>query len=323
MKKMFVYSAYGLRIKSFMSLPELLPATELEWDISIEVGSTDCIPVEVLGKQWYLKITPTQAVLYLPGLVTFVVCEGVRILIDAAPDADEDLVRAYLVGMVMGIVLFQRGLSVLHASAVEVDGCSVAFMGNSGQGKSSLAAALQRHGYPLRNDDVTPVSLNGDLAIAYPGFPQMKLSSESAAALGYSPDLLFELNSLEQKRGYRVTDRFTQTPLPLRCIYLLERGDDMQVTGPLNPSEALMELVHQSWPTRLGQPGGSHHFLQCCDLVKRVPFYRLHRSDDLSRLPDLAQFVKDHLEGQANLSPDLLYLSRRSKPMLEYKFCSI
>ncbi|HEY9632635.1 MAG TPA: hypothetical protein V6D14_04470 [Coleofasciculaceae cyanobacterium] len=323
MKKMFVYSTYGLRIKSFMPLPELLPATELEWDISIDVGSTDCIPVEVLGKQWYLKITPTQAVLYLPGLVTFVVCEGLRILIDAAPDADEDLVRAYLVGMVMGIVLFQRGLSVLHASAVEVNGCSVAFMGNSGQGKSSLAAALQRQGYALRNDDVTPVSLNGDLAIAYPGFPQMKLSSESAAVLEYSPDLLFELNSLEHKRGYRVIDTFTQTPLPLRCIYLLERGDDMQVTEPLNPSEALMELISQSWPTRLGQPGGSHHFLQCCDLAKRVPFYRLHRTDNLSRLPDLAKFVKDHLEWQAELNPNLLNVCQCSKPTPDYEFCSI
>ena len=321
MKRMFIYSAYGLQIRSFMPLPELLPAADSQWDISIEIGSAECIPPEVLDKQGYLKVTPTQSVIYLPGLVTFLVCEGVRILVDVAPDADEDLVRSYLVGTVMGILLYQRGLSVLHASAVEMDGYAVAFMGQSGQGKSSIAAALQAYGHQLCNDDVTPVGLNGDLAIAYPGFPQMKLTSESASALGYSPASLFELNSLEEKRGYRVIDRFTQTPIPLRCVYVLERGDDRQVTSPLSSSEALMELVHQSWPTRLGQPGGSNHFLQCCELVKKVPFYRLHRSDCLSDLPDLAQFVKDHLDQQADLSPDLLYLSQRSKPMLEYKLC--
>lgn len=310
---MFMYSAYGLRIKSFMPLPELVLTTESEWDISIDIGSTGCIPVEALGKQWYLKITPTQAVVYLPDLVTFRVCEGVRILIDAAPNADEAIIRSYLVGMVMGILLYQRGRVVLHASAVEVEGSAVAFMGNSGQGKSSLAAALQSHGHRLCNDDVTPVNLDGDLAIAYPGFPQIKLTCESAATLGYNPESLFELNSLEEKRGYRVKETFTQTPIPLRCVYVLEQGDDMQVTGPLNPSEALMELIHQTWPTRLGEPGGARHFLQCCELVKRVPFYRLYRPDRLSQLPDLAQFVKDHVAGQTNLSVDSMKLSQSSE----------
>jgi hypothetical protein len=313
MKGMFMYSAYGLRIKSFMPLPELLLTAESEWDISIDIGSTGCIPVEALSKQWYLKITPTQAVVYLPDLVTFRVCEGVRILIDAAPNADEAIIRSYLVGMVMGILLYQRGRVVLHASAVEVEGSAVAFMGNSGQGKSSLAAALQSHGHRLCNDDVTPVNLDGDVAIAYPGFPQLKLTSESAAALGYNPDSLFELNALEEKRGYRVRDTFTQTPIPLQCVYVLEQGDDMQVSSPLNPSDALMELVHQTWPTRLGQPGGAHHFLQCCELVKRVPFYRLHRPDNLSRLPELAQFVKDHVVWQVNQNRDSSNLSRHSE----------
>lgn len=308
-----MYSAYGLQIRSFMHLPELLPVTKSKWDISIDAGSIDCIPQEVLGKNGYLEVTPTQSVLYLPNLVTFRISEGNRILIDAAPDADEAIVRSYLVGTVMGILLFQRGLVVLHASAVEVDGAAVAFMGNSGQGKSSLAAALHAHGHQLCNDDVTPVTLDGDLAIAYPGFPQLKLTSESAATLGCNPELLVELNSLEEKRGYRVRETFTQTPIPLRCVYLLDWGDDMHVTGPLNPSEALMELIQQTWPTRLGQPGGARHFLQCCELVKRVPFYRLHRPNNLSQLPDLAQFVKDHVAGQVNPNRDSSKLSRCSE----------
>ena len=47
----------------------------------------------------------------------------------------------------MGIVLYQRNLLVLHASAVNIAGGAVVFLGVSGEGKSSTAATFVTHGY--------------------------------------------------------------------------------------------------------------------------------------------------------------------------------
>ncbi len=72
---------------------------------------------------------------------------------DLAPSSDHDEVRAYLLGAVFGALCHQRGITPLHASAIDVaDGC-VAFVGASGAGKSTLVAALARRGHQIIADD--------------------------------------------------------------------------------------------------------------------------------------------------------------------------
>ncbi len=59
--------------------------------------------------------------------------------------------------------------------------------------------------------------------------------------------------------------------------------------------EAILELIRNSYPTRFAHAGGREHFLQCAELVKRVPVFRLKKPSTLSDLPDFAALLADHI----------------------------
>jgi hypothetical protein len=290
---MFSYVAYGLGIHSVLSLPGLV-AAEAACDVTIRWGNADSPPPERSAEAWYAHVTPQQATVFVRDVGYFLIQGGREITIIPAPGMEERLIRLYLVGNVMAILLYQRGMLVLHASAVAVDGGAVAFLGDSGWGKSSAAAALHARGHAVVTDDVTPVDVGAAPASVFPGFPQLKLSPEVAGVLGYDVESLHMLHPLEEKRGCRVTDGFSGQPLPLRCIYLLGAAD-ASVIEPLRPPAAVIDLVCHSYPTRWRQPAGAAHFLQCTQLAKEVPIYRLKRPPSLATLPDVARIVEEHL----------------------------
>ena len=292
-RTMFSYYAYGLGIHSTLPLPEFL-AAPVRRDVSIRVQRNGRPALGASGHQWRFRVTPEETILPCKDVGVFTVRGGCEIHVMPAPSADDDLIRLYIVGTIMAALLYQRGFFVLHASAVAVEGDVIAFLGASGWGKSSIAAALYTRGHGIVADDVTAVDLNSATASVIPALPQLKLSQEVASSLGYDGESLYRLHPLEEKRGFRITHRFAQSPLPLRCIYVLAK-DTAHVIEPIRPSEAMVELVRHSYPTRLLQPGGPSHFRQCARLVKDIPIYRLKRSNSIAALPDLARLVEEHL----------------------------
>jgi hypothetical protein len=84
-----------------------------------------------------------------------------RITVVVRPHDDLDWVVVLLEGWVLSVLVTLRGGSVLHASSVVLDGQLIVFVGNSGQGKSTLAALLCATGGQLFSDDVLSVSVGG------------------------------------------------------------------------------------------------------------------------------------------------------------------
>lgn len=292
---MYSYFAYGLGIHSNIAIPEFMP-TESQCDVQIKLDKNNPIPIEVSDDYHHLlKITPEEAFLFDRKVGTFIIRNGCEITIYPQVDADDSRIRLYLVGTIMSILLYQRGLFVLHGSAVEYDGGVVAFVGQSGWGKSSIAAALQAKGHRMIGDDVVPISIAEDATTVYPGFPQFKLYPEVASCLGHDESSLLLLHPQVEKKGLRFSEKFSHTSLPLKRIYVLSPEDTLAIE-PLSFQQAVIDLVRHSIPTRwLQQPEGKMHFLQCTKLVKRIPIYRLKRSKDLSTLTTLAQMVVEHL----------------------------
>jgi hypothetical protein len=294
---MYSYLAYGLKIQSSIALPEFLSAPEAledaDPDLVIRTATEDVLPEEAT-KVWHFKIECDEAIIHHEKAGIFWIRDGKEVIIVFKPDTEESHTRLYLVGTIMGIVLYQKGLLVLHASAIEVEGQAVAFSANSGCGKSSTAAAFQTFGHRFLTDDVLGIDLTDDVPTVFPAFPQLKLASEVAEVLGHEKESLFVLDSHEEKKGLRVTNKFMHTPLPLKCIYLLTKSDSINIET-VSAHEALMELIRQTLPTRWLSPGGTLHFQQSTELTKRVPIYRLNRSDDLSSIKDIVTVVKQHL----------------------------
>ncbi len=129
---MYRYSAFSLTIDSEVELPELSEGRG-EPDVIIRLGT-------VTAQQTQATIEDEFALPLNVG--RFHVKGGREIVVDPLPDADPYILRAMLQGRLMAYLLRQRGCLPLHASGVAIGGQAVLFLGESGAGKSTTAAAF-------------------------------------------------------------------------------------------------------------------------------------------------------------------------------------
>ena len=296
---MFSYFAYGLGINSEIEIPEFITDANLVTsDVIVSVDRTtkieDYLSAEAIEHPWALNLTRENAIVYIKDLGVFTIKNGSTIVFIPASEAVEQQARFYIVGTVMAILLYQRKYLVLHGSVIEIAGEAVIFLGNSGDGKSTTAAALHAAGFKLVNDDVAPITIGDRPAFLEPGFPQIKMSEETAAALGYDFESLPIIHLDSNKRGYRPKHNFSRSPLNIKRIYVLDYGSEFAST-PIASSLATMELSRHSRPTTLYQRGDALHFFQCVNLVKEHTIYRLQRPKNLELLPKVVDFIKTDL----------------------------
>lgn len=290
----FSYVAYGLGIRSVLPLPELVTGRGGA-DVAVRLKSGKGLGMVTPTSDPCVGATPDAAELFWPGVAAVLVREGREITIDPATGLEERTLRLFVLGPAMAVLLHQRGRLVLHGSAVAVAGRAVVFLGGPGWGKSTLAAALYARGHGILADDVTAVEADAGSPLVFPGFPQLRLWPEAAAALGDSPETFPRVHPMLEKRTRPAGRAFPEEPLPLERIYVLDKGPAHAIE-PLRPQEALVELVRHSYCTRLLQAQGARrHFLQCASLANRVPVCRLTGERSLSVLPDLADLVENDL----------------------------
>src|ERR1700720_695817 len=67
---------------------------------------------------------------------------------------DSESFHVYLLGQALSFALVKSGFEPLHATAVVVEDQAVAFLGDCGFGKSTLAAAFLQAGHRLLTDDI-------------------------------------------------------------------------------------------------------------------------------------------------------------------------
>ena len=231
----------------------------------------------------------------------FLLRAGNEILMDLAPTSDNDDVRGHLLGAVFGALCHQRGITPLHASAIDMeDGC-VAFVGASGAGKSTVVAALARRGHEIIADDECFLQLDshGDLR-AWPGIARIRLWEDARAALDlHDPRIEREMQG---RNKYILPVRAPRNPIqsrPLRRVYQLHRAanGDAEVTR-LYGADAFEVLMQNVYPpgiaARLGYQ--SHVFNTCTTAVRGVPVFRFSRPWDLVALDQGIELLKSHLE---------------------------
>lgn len=307
---MQTYLAYGLGIQSEIEIPEFIeqsPSIEQPHDVEVTIclapqfRPQQFLPPEALEQRWCLQIDRESALVYVQDLALFKIEQGRQITIQAAPGQALEEVRFFLIGTVMAILLYQRGLLVLHGSAVNFQGSALTFLGISGEGKSSTVAAFERQGYGILADDIAAVDTSQKTLAIAAGAPQLKLGPESAAALGFDYARLAPLHRRADKRAYRFHRGFATAALPIRKLFSLVDGEEFSIRQ-LSAQASIMELTKHSRPTTLYHSGGGLHFLQCATLARQFPVYQLQRPRDLKQLPQLVQFVEAHLKETAAMS---------------------
>lgn len=174
-----------------------------------------------------LTVTPTYEIshdaflLRLPRGLAFHYRRGAGTVYARTKDILDKEVRLFFDGSVYGAIAWLNGLVPLHASAVSHAGGIYAFTGVSGEGKSTLAAALAQRGLAVCSDDVLVLDLSDPgQVMALPGHRRLKLWADAL--------LLTDRQSDDAVRPgldkFYVADQiaFDGEPLPIHRLYVLE-----------------------------------------------------------------------------------------------------
>ncbi len=175
---MYSYTAYGLNICSAVLLPELQVSTHQIADVVIKFGKVDLSLPEPEPAWDYFHLDGDLAYLYWKVVGKFLVKSGHEIIIEPLPDVEEQVLRLPLLGAVLAMLLHQRQYLVLHASAMAIGDSAAVFLGQKGQGKSTMAATLYGRGHKQMTDDAAAINIDSGsdaCPILLPGFPQIKL----------------------------------------------------------------------------------------------------------------------------------------------------
>lgn len=292
------YNAYGVSIRSDIVLP-LLPAPERSpafFEIQVR-GQIGTIPPSIRQKV-ELELNPFSALdigslpegsnyVGLRDVGEFLISkDGRSIRCYRFPQAKPESFHVYLLGQALSFALVKNGIEPLHATVLEVGGKAIAFLGDSGFGKSTLAAEFLRAGYRLLTDDLLVLGKGGDQFVAYPGPPRIKLFSEiarkwlgdSATGVPMWPQMGKLIIPLNQEQTCRA-------PIPLVLFYALASPDEMaletdiRITA-LSPRETFVRILAGAFNNSiLDRQRLQHHFettevLAHCFTVKELSYPR-------------------------------------------------
>ncbi|AZO10064.1 MULTISPECIES: serine kinase [unclassified Mesorhizobium] len=298
------YKAYGLTIGSEMALPELEPTPPAAPDIVIAVGPVDVARPDAEGG-FAFRFGPTRQYLSWPAVGSFMITDAARIDVDPAPGIDDPLLAFPLLGPVLALLLHQRGLLILHASAIAVGDGGVIFMGDKGAGKSTTAGAMIRTGHRLLSDDVVALDLSSPgRPMILPGFPQLKLAAEAADAIRIGQaEVRPPVHPQIEKTQHRLREGFSSAPVPAARIYILQRGERAEISQ-LPSAGALPAVIKFSYVTRFGRLalGGdlaSTHLHHCAQLAGTIGIRRLGVPTGLERLEEAVALIESDVAAGA------------------------
>ena len=292
----FHYELFGLRIDTCIEMPTLYEGSGPA-DVIVEYGSVPEFIADVQQFGVLFQVKPDAFLFTREGTARYQVSEGKRITIDRFDGAEDMDIRQFLLGAGMGAMLHQRRRYPLHGSVVTHAGEGYVFIGASGHGKSTIAAAMHKRGHIVFGDDVCVFSHDDPKAepLLYPGPAQIQIWPNTAEAIGEDMHTLAPLRRRLNKRA--LINKGTQAPEPARLkrIFLLSPDNGAHVRlDAMQAPETIQALVNNTYRVEYLQGMGAlaGHFRQCAALAARVPMHRLIRpmgSFELDALADLIE----------------------------------
>lgn len=295
------YHLFGLRIRSEVPLPGPVTAGD-GWDVQIAIDEARPVPAEqpvgrrlaglVVGERTlHTAVEEREGYRFrFHDLCDVAVSRDLKhVAVSPDPGCDGGMIQILVAGNVLALLLTITGLEVLHGSAVEIEGRTVAFLGHSGAGKSTLAGEACAAGARLVSDDVVAIERADGRVRCLRGGSSLRLRAGVA-------ELAERLSPLGAPTSDGRTAIVVEPPaserpelaalvLPRVAAELSEPGLDR-----LQPDEAFLSLNALHRLAGLTDPAAvGRHFHACGDLVGLVPVFVLAvKSGDAARGAALA-----------------------------------
>ena len=198
-----------------------------------------------------------------------------------------------ILGTVIPFSLHQMGRLVLHASAIEKDGKAILFLGNSGSGKSSLAASLQS--YNFITEDIASIEDHDGICRVVPSFPFIKLTKRIAETYSVNNKEKIYLKNDRLKRSFYRVNNFVSKPVSINKCVFLQWGNNSNI-HELNSTETLEMLLKSyigAFPIDSCRQSSSIFMSFFEKLSKQANFFKFTRKLDESK--DINKEIKQIL----------------------------
>lgn len=325
----FQYRLYGLKINSSRKINLLSEQNHNETDLEV-FWTTEPEDTPDQNLRWIPNIVDKSKEIYKKPIWTSKTDEGVynkirffteKSYLDFLLDASkkklwiindkneiESNLDSYFVGPVIGTILRLREDVCLHASAVNIEGKAVIFLGYKRSGKSTTAAAFSKLGYQILTDDIAVISSrNGDFYVQ-PGYPKIRLRPTPIETLldKAEAEALNKVYTHQNSRYLSLEEekKFCSEALPLAAIYLLgciNEGDSTPFLESIKAQEKLIKLTENI----LGRYTididlRKKEFFTLSELAKKVRIKRLMFGHDLETLPLQCRIVIEDVKKLMN-----------------------
>ncbi len=293
---LYCYQIYGLTIRSEIPLPQLLPGIEqAPADVVVRYGPLpDCLehPMDE-GVEW--QATRDEFLFAVPDVARYWIYQGKEIWIERAPLANDDDVRTFLLGSTMGILLHQRQIWALHASAVKTDQGAVLFTGPSGAGKSTTLSGMLNRGYAMVADDVSGIVIDKlGCPQVLSAFPHRRLWANTAEQLDLSIEGIPRVRKSLDKFLFPV-DNFSPGVLPLHRVYaLVPHGKPGIEVIPIDGINKFTCLLSNTYRRHFVQSvgWGAGHFQLITEALQRIEVVAIRRPTDDFLLDELLDCIE-------------------------------
>lgn len=237
--------------------------------------------------------------LRFPGEADFAIAAGgAEVTGWPAPEVAHEHFLSLFHNAILPLIGDHAGGLFLHGSAVSIHGRAIAFLGESGDGKTTLAGAFAKAGHPFLTEDVIELVAQGEDYWLQPKPSGLRLYPDSAHWLTGAPA---GADSSDEKIDVTraMALPFAASPAPLSALLLLGSDHEAALSlGLLPQAAAAQRLLPHSFVLDVeDKPRLRAHFSRIVELATKVPCYTLdypRRYDELPRViaAMLAHFAK-------------------------------
>lgn len=206
-------------------------------------------------------------------------------------DVDAGAIDFLISDQIIPRLISWGGRLVLHAGAVSMGDRAVMFVAESGRGKSTLCAFLQREGR-LIGDDAVVVS-EGPSAQAI--YNSLRLLPDSLAEF-FPGSETKPLAHRPSKQRVHIPSSGHLKPIPIGALFFPAPPSDVIRLQPMHGAETCMSLIENCFAL---DPTDIKHaavvMAQASELASSVPAYSLHFPRDYGRLPEVRDVILEAL----------------------------
>lgn len=296
----YFYKVYGLNVESELLVPELSPLDKSEQnniDVKISFGSMPRDIKELINRGIKANYQKQRMWFHIKDIASYCISNGNEITIELCEITDPQIVKVYILGSVLGMVLLQRDIVAIHGGSIVINGKGCIFTGDKGAGKSTLTTALRKKGYDFVSDDVASIKIDKTNMI-YPGFGYQKLCEDAMIKLGYNPSEFEPFRSdMNIKYIVPALDSFVDSEVQLEALFELEVGDVERVgLVEIKGNEKLQKLMKNIFRVEIiPYVGGmtSIYLKKCIDIAKSIKCYKIIRPKDMFTVDEQVKLVEE------------------------------